>query len=126
MPSVDFHAQCNSYVRISIKDLNGKYGVYLDHQHPKQLRYPNVSVGVCELVAGHAGRCEMFVEGEGGSSQPYRGHWLSWERRSEHDELQDTYRWDTYGASCLAQSPHGWYCNRYDGHAGGHAFNIED
>lgn len=63
---MDFHAKCESYVRISIKDLNGKYGVYLDTDHPDERSYPGVKVAACELAAGHQGECEMFVEGEGG------------------------------------------------------------
>jgi hypothetical protein len=126
LTSVDFHAQCESYVRISIKDLNGKYGVYLDADHPDPGRYPGVKVAACELAAGHLGECEMFVEGEGGVGEPYEGHWLAWHYRSKFDELQSVYRWTVHSACCPAQSPAGWHCNRYANHAGGHAFIIEN
>lgn|GEM_PF-2813401 len=127
MTSVDFHARCESYVRISIKDLNGKYGVYLDTDHPDQHNYPGVKVAACELAAGHPGECEMFVEGDGGhNGEPYQGHWLAWHHRSKYDELQSTYRWTSHSECCQVQSPTGWHCNRYAKHRGGHAFIVED
>ena len=85
---MDFHAQCESYVRISIKDLNGKFGVYLDADHPNQHRYPGVKVAACQLAAEHPGECEMFVEGE--CREQYQGYWLAWHHRSKYDELQNT------------------------------------
>ena len=124
MTSVDFHAQCESYVQISITDLNGRFGVYLDVEHPNQRRYPGVKVAACQLAAGHLGECEMFVEGEGDDEQ-YRGHWLAWHHRDKYDELQSTYRWAMHPDCCAEQSPTGWYCVRYADHGGGHAFTIE-
>lgn len=126
MTSVDFHVKCESYVRISIKDLNSKHA-YLFGDHPEQRRYPGVKVASCDLAAGHPGKCETFVDGEGGSNgEPYKGHWLTWHHRSKYDELQTRYRWTSHPECCLAQSPTGWYCSRYAKHRGGHAFNIED
>lgn len=126
MTSVDFHAKCESYVRASIKDLNGKYGYLLDTDHPNQHIYPGVKVAACDLAADHPGECEMFVDGEGGiNGEPYQGLWLTWYHRSKYDELQSTYRWTSHPECCPAQSPTGWHCNRYANHHGGHAFTVE-
>ncbi len=127
MLSLDYHAQCQSHVRISIKDLNGRFGGELRlRTHPDTKKYPGVSVGTCQLAAGHPDRCEMFVDGTAGTTGPYLGYWMTWEHRSRYDEMQTEYRLDTYPDCCQAQSPYGWHCVRYNNHPGGHAFTIED
>jgi hypothetical protein len=119
-PPIDFHAQCESVVRISLKDLNGPFS-YVWADHPAPGAYPGIKVASCELAIWHEGRCEMFVD-RGGS--PDRAHWIAWQTPPFLGDVVTGYEWLTYPDHCPANSPVGYGCNRYANHSGGHSYTV--
>lgn len=125
----DYHARCSSYVRITEQDLNGPFGWFLQEvKHPLTEVYPGVSVGECDLAAGHPGPCEMFVDSLG-QGELSTGHWIVWQRPTHRAaatryDLAEEYQWVRSRKFCDARSPYNWLCGRPAGHDGGHAFTV--
>lgn len=119
-PDIDFNPQCEAFVQISLKDVNGRFS-YVWADHPASAMHPDVKVGSCDLAGGHDGRCEMFVDGEG---SPSRSHWIAWQTPQHLADLATTYEWITRPGSqcCQVQNPAGYHCTRHADHTGGHAF----
>jgi hypothetical protein len=124
----DYHAQCGSYVRISVEDLNGPFGHALEEiEHPASAVYPGVYVGACELAAGHPGQCEMYVEGrQPTATEKGGGYWIVWQRPPDSKTLPTKYAWVAQPDYCEVTSPYGWSCSRPAAHDGGHTFTAEN
>lgn len=125
MSTVDYHAQCDSLVRLSREDLTGPMGYVWEFEenfHPASAVYPGVKVEDCERAAGHPGQCEAFIDTTGIQyGEISRSHWLRWDR---HPNLAEHYAWLTSTDGCDATSPHGYHCVRPADHDEGHVYTC--
>lgn len=124
-PHADFHARCDSYVRISAADLAGPSGPFLSEiTHPATARYPDTPVGWCELALFHQGRCEMSITADLETMS-----WITWDRPPRGDRtLPTAYTWviEPANEGCQHKSANGLWCGRPSGHEGGHCFIVQE